>query len=72
MAGQKNTLYLATPSRQNAVICILLLSTAEMKINNLALTLEVSQGTIQRDLDAVAKSLKAYGLSLVRKKASEF
>ncbi len=68
LAGQKNTLYLATPSRQNAVICILLLSTAEMKINNLALTLEVSQGTIQRDLDAVAKSLKAYGLSLVRKK----
>lgn len=68
LINQKKTYRLPTSSRQNAIVAMLLLSTAEMKINELALNLEVSQGTIQRDLNDVSQSLSAYGLLLNRKK----
>ncbi|BDR59978.1 transcriptional regulator [Lactobacillus xylocopicola] len=68
LINQKKMYYFSTASRQDAIVAMLLLSCTEMKINDLALNLEVSQVTVQRDLDDVAESLEAYGLHLLRKK----
>lgn len=68
LINQKKTYKLSTSSRQKAIVAMLLLSSTEMKINDVALNLEVSQGTVQRDLNDVSKSLLAYGLRLQRKK----
>lgn len=68
LLNQKKAYNLSTTSRQNAIVAMLLLSGVEMKINDLALNLEVSKGTIQRDLSEVSQSLEAYGLHLERKK----
>lgn len=54
--------------RENAIAASLLLANEPCKIIQLALDLNVSEATIQNDLDVVEKSLAEYKISLIRKK----
>lgn len=59
---------LSSSQRQAAVVCLLLLGTEPIKIFSLAITLGVSENTIQRDLKGIAKALREYGIKVdVRK-----
>lgn len=55
--------------REKVIAAKLLLSPEPCKIVQFALDLNVSEATIQNDLNAVAKSLSAYQIKLVRKKS---
>ncbi|UQS81447.1 HTH domain-containing protein [Bombilactobacillus folatiphilus] len=59
---------LSANSRQKALATMLLLNSEEIKMIDLALNLEVSLGTIQRDLNKVETTFKQYDLHLERKK----
>lgn len=54
--------------RENALAAILLLNDEPKKIIQFALDLNVSEATIQNDLDIVEKSLAEYKINLIRKK----
>lgn len=55
--------------RENALAAILLLNDEPKKIIQFALDLNVSEATIQNDLDIVEKSLAEYKIILIRKKS---
>ncbi|WP_297950638.1 HTH domain-containing protein [uncultured Lactobacillus sp.] len=59
---------ISVAKREKIIAAKLLLSTESCKIIQFALDLNVSEATIQNDLNAVEKSLKRYQISLVRKK----
>lgn len=59
---------ISVAKREKIIAAKLLLSTEPCKIIQFALDLNVSEATIQNDLNAVEKSLKRYQISLVRKK----
>lgn len=54
--------------RENALVVLLLLADEPQKIIQLALELQVSEATVQNDLNVVAQSLNRYGIQLKRKK----
>lgn len=58
--------------RENALAAILLLNDEPKKIIQFALDLNVSEATIQNDLDIVEKSLAEYKIILIRKRALEY
>lgn len=60
---------LSSSQRQAAVVCMLLLGTEPIKIFSLAITLGVSENTIQRDLKGIAKALEEYGIEIDAKKS---
>ncbi|MDN7145447.1 HTH domain-containing protein [Liquorilactobacillus mali] len=60
---------LSSSQRQAAVVCMLLLGTEPIKIFSLAITLGVSENTIQRDLKSIAKALEEYGIEVDAKKS---
>ncbi|KRL05928.1 transcription regulator [Liquorilactobacillus oeni DSM 19972] len=67
--GQKEKVILTTKQRQAAIVCLLLLRSEPIKIFSLAVSLGVSEGTIQRDLKRVSRALAGYGIKLDAKKA---
>ena len=54
--------------REKAIAATLLISTEPCKIIQFALDLNVSEATIQNDLNSVEKSLNRYHIKLIRKK----
>ncbi|WP_124978490.1 BglG family transcription antiterminator, partial [Ligilactobacillus salitolerans] len=68
LSGQKESYSLPTSQRQNAVAALLLVSSAETKIASIASDLNVSEGTIQHDLQVIAESLSEYDLAVKKKK----
>ncbi|MCP9328973.1 BglG family transcription antiterminator [Liquorilactobacillus satsumensis] len=66
---QKGDTALTTKQRQAAIVCLLLLNHEPVKIFSLAVSLGVSEGTIQRDLKRVSKALASYQIKLDAKKA---
>lgn len=64
----KSQQVMSVAERENAIAAKLLLEDEPCKIIQLALDLGVSEATIQNDLNAVEKSLKEYGIELLRKK----
>ena len=54
--------------RESALVVLLLLADEPQKIIQLALELQVSEATVQNDLNVVAQSLNRYGIQLKRKK----
>lgn len=54
--------------RKNALACILLLDDEAEKIFTLADKLQVSEATVQSDLNEIAESFKNYDIRLIRKK----
>ncbi|WP_057736412.1 BglG family transcription antiterminator [Liquorilactobacillus uvarum] len=69
LQGQNEKMGLTAKQRQDALACLLLLSDEPLKIFSLAVSLDVSEGTIQRDLKVVTAALKEYQVKIVSKKA---
>ncbi|RVU70196.1 MULTISPECIES: HTH domain-containing protein [Lactobacillus] len=59
---------ISVAKREKVIAAKLLLSTEPCKVIQFALDLNVSEATIQSDLNTVEKSLDRYGITLVRKK----
>ena len=59
---------MTTTKRESILACRLLLASQAQKVISLALDLKVSEGTIQRDLSKVEKSLSQYDLHVVKQK----
>ncbi|PDH77525.1 hypothetical protein AO499_08880 [Oenococcus oeni] len=67
---QNKGLNLTTKQREDALLCLLLLENdGPVKIFSLALSLGVSEGTVQRDLKRFSTSLKESGITILKKKA---
>ncbi|MBU3828327.1 MAG: HTH domain-containing protein [Candidatus Lactobacillus pullistercoris] len=64
----KEQTIMSVTQRENAIAAQLLINDQPCKIIELALELEVSEATIQNDLNAVAESLARYHLDLTRRK----
>lgn len=69
MNSQNAGIELTSKQRQSAVVCLLLLSIEPMKIFNLAVSLGVSENTIQRDLRTLTFALSEYGIDINARKA---
>lgn len=69
LQGQSERMDLTAKQRQDALACLLLLSDEPLKIFSLAVSLDVSEGTIQRDLKIVAAALREYQVNVVSRKA---
>ncbi|KRL02467.1 transcription regulator [Liquorilactobacillus capillatus DSM 19910] len=69
LQGQNERIELTAKQRQDALACLLLLSDEPVKIFSLAVSLDVSEGTIQRDLKVITAALKEYQVKVVPKKA---
>ena len=59
---------LTTAKRESILACQLLLAGQATKIISLALSLKVSEGTIQRDLTKLERSLSQYDLHVIKQK----
>ena len=57
-------------SRQNALAALLLLADQPQKIISLALELDVSEGTIQRDLSGLEEAFAGFAIKLQRQKGA--
>lgn len=66
---QPNKLEMSAKQRQAALACLLLLQGQPEKIFSLAISLDVSEGTIQRDLKQLETSLAEYHLQVDAKKS---
>lgn len=66
---QPNKLEMSAKQRQAALACLLLLQGQPEKIFSLAISLDVSEGTIQRDLKQLESSLAEYHLQVDAKKS---
>lgn len=69
LQGQNERMDLTAKQRQDALACLLLMNDGPLKIFSLAVSLDVSEGTIQRDLKVVTAALKEYQVKVVAKKA---
>lgn len=59
---------MSVSERQSILAAMLLLEDEPQKIVSLAMSLKVSEGTVQRDLTEVALALGKYGITLIKKK----
>ena len=59
---------MSVSERQSILAVMLLLEDEPQKIVSLAMSLKVSEGTVQRDLTEVALALGKYGITLIKKK----